>query len=254
MSELVPLAPGRHKTLKITPDGRIRYASTQHMLHVRVTEVPKTVSTFPVFLSKNAQNGQWTLSAISSFVPGSNLFVKNNTWQALYQPDSISVYPLYLMKAQGEGNQYQPGIVEGSDAFNDKEGEALFTDEGQPTLHLADLTKRLESTLTEDARTYKFTSRLDELGLIKPVDVVLHYSNGQNQVLSGLHTINEDALQQLGSETLDELNRMGYLAPIHAMLISIFQLNRLVLENNARDEFPAVSQVRLEVARDRSLG
>lgn len=80
--------------------------------------------------------------------------------------------------------------------------------------------------------------------------MLVHYDNGTMQTLKGLHTLDEDRLQSLQAEQLAELNKKGYLSPIHAMLISIYQLNSLIRKHNEVEQFTKVKQIKLEVARD----
>lgn len=252
MSKLVELTNTKHQDLKVKNSAAMNNASQLHMLNLRVTEVPKSIASFPVFVSKNNHDGNWALSAITSIVPGKNLFVSDGQWQALYQPTSVRTYPLYLMKSAKDEKSYTIGIVEQSEAFSQSEGEALFDESGRASLYLAELTKLIEGSVKEDIQTYQFLNKLDEMNLLKSIDLVVHYQGNEAQVLKGLHTINEDRLQTLSGEQLDTLNKMGYLAAIHGMLMSIFQLNNIVLKNNNVEGLDKVEQIRLETARDRS--
>ena len=252
MSKLTELSSSKHQQLKFAPGAEIAYGSKLHMLNIRVTEVPKMVANFPVFISKIDQSGDWSLSGVTSFVPGQNLFVENQKWDALYQPTSVRVYPLYLMKSPNTENSYTTGIVEGSEGFTEDQGAALFDDKGNPSLELSEKQKLLEGSVKEDIQTYHFCQKLNELGLIKAVDLVLMFEELGPQVLKGLHTIDEEALQRLSAQQLEELNKMGYLGPIHGILMSIFQINQLVNRNNTRQGLEKINQVKLELSRDRS--
>jgi len=56
-------------------------------------------------------------------------------------------------------------------------------------------------------------------------------------------------MQLLSAEQLAHLNTKGYLAPIHAILLSILQLNSIVKKNNANDELKNIGQVKLETSK-----
>lgn len=253
MNKLVELNSTTHKSFKVKTDCTIGYAEQLHMLNIRVTEVPKSISDFPVFISKNNHDGAWALSAISSIVPGRNMFITNGQWEALYQPASVRAFPFFLMNSPRDEKSYTVGIIEQSDAFSQDEGEPLFDASGKASLYLTEQTKLVENSVKEDIQTYQFTQKLDSMGLIKSVDLVVHYQGGTAQVLKGLFTINEDALQSLSGEQLTELNKLGYLAAIHGMLVSIYQLNGLVRRNNLVEGLDKVEQIRLEVSKDRSV-
>ena len=80
--------------------------------------------------------------------------------------------------------------------------------------------------------------------------MLVQYGDDAVQTLKGLHTLDEDKLQSLPAEQLQELSKKGYLAPIYAMLVSIFQLNALIRKHNSIDSLNNVKHVKLEVARD----
>ena len=252
MTKLTALHPQQHQHLKIDPTCQVTMAARQHMFNIRVTEVAKSIASMPVFISRNEHNGEYALSAICSFTPGHNLFVSDQHFNALYMPLSLRTYPLYLMKAEDQEKQYTIGLVESADAWTQGEGVALFEQSGEPSIALKERQTLLESSIKEDIQTYQFVNKLKELKLIKAVDLVVHYKDNGPQVLRGLNTIDEDVLQKLSPEQLTELNTLGYLAPIYSMLTSIYQLNALVRRNNEQG-LEAIEQVKLEVARDRTL-
>jgi hypothetical protein len=65
-----------------------------------------------------------------------------------------------------------------------------------------------------------------------------------------LHTIDEDVLHQLPTQAMEELNKQGFLIPVHAMLISLYQLNMLLRKHNDLSNFKKVKQLKIEVAKD----
>ena len=60
--------------------------------------------------------------------------------------------------------------------------------------------------------------------------------------------LDEDKLKALTAEQLAELNKNGYLVPMHATLVSVFQVNALIRRHNAAGLSP-VRQVKLEVSK-----
>ena len=118
------------------------------------------------------------------------------------------------------------------------------------SIFLANLKALLDASVEEDVQTFHFLKVLDDLGLQKSVDVVVRYESGETQTIRGLSTIDEDKLSAVTAEQLVELNRKGYLIPMHAMLISIFQLNQLVRRQGKREDLRPIAQVKLELAKD----
>ncbi|MEH6569904.1 MAG: SapC family protein [Halioglobus sp.] len=250
MTELVELSSNTHGGLRVVENCSLDVAAKQHVVNLRVAEIGKAVSGLPVFMTKNPQSGGWALSAICSFEPGQNLFVENARWTATYLPTSMQTYPLFLMRSPNDEKSYTVGIDEQSQAFSSKSGEALFDKQGKASLYLSKTTALLEADIKNDIQTFQFLSRLDELGLMKSIDVQVHYADDSVNTIRGLHTVDEDSLQSLAPEQLEELNKNGYLLSIHAMLISTFQLNSLIAKHNQKGLGTVVRQVKLESSKD----
>ena len=251
MKSLVELKSSTHQNLKIDRDKLAKYASSLHMMHLRVTELPKAILCFPVFISKASFDGRWTLSALTSFAAHSNVFMKDGRWDAMYQPLSLRTAPFYLMQAPSDAQSYAVGILEDHEVFSTEQGDPVFDDNGQPTQLLIDAHKLLESSVKEDVLTAQFIQKLEALNLLKEIDLLVQRDETKTDAIKGLYSINEDVLQGMSGAQLEELNKLGYLIPIHGMLMSLFQINGMVLRNNAIDGMQRVEHVRLEIARDR---
>lgn len=252
MKALTELTLEAHKNLKVKPDAAVKQAAASHVLNLRVTEIAKAACCFPLFISKNSQSGGYALSALTSIVPGTNASVIDGQWTALYQPTSVTTYPFFLMKSPSKESSVTIGIFEDDDTFSTTEGQALFEDNDSASLYLSEQTKVLEATIKEDIQTLQFLKQLEQLNLIKPIDLVVQYQSGESQVLKGLSTIDEDVLLGLDQEQVTKLHQSGVLGAIHGLLMSIYQINLLVRNNNQQDGMDAIQQIRLETARERS--
>lgn len=250
MTELVELSNQRHKHLNIVEDCVTKYAASQQIIRIRVTEVAKAATNFPLFSFRDRDTGTWVLATLTSFDKGRNLFVSNTEYVGTYQPTSVQCYPFFLMQSTGKDAAYTIGILESSDAFSEGQGEPIFDGSGKALMTLSRAQKLLEADIRNDVQTYQFNQKLEELGLFKSIDILVKYQDETIHTLAGLHTIDEDKLNALSSSELGELSKMGYLIPLHAMLISLYQLNLLVRKHNDIGEGKAIHQVKIEVAKD----
>jgi hypothetical protein len=249
MTELIEVSSSKHGALKVNSNSAIKFASKLHIMNLRVDEIGKAISSFPVFFTRGNVNGNWGLSVLTSFEAGTNVFVKDNQWSGIYQPSCMLSYPFYLMKATNNDKSYTVGIDETNPVFSIDKGESLFEDDNSATPYLHHKTKLLESELKSDMQSYEFTKAIESLGLVKPIDIQVVYEEGTTQTLKGLNTIDEDKLQDLSAEQLFELNKLGYLSPIHAMLVSIYQLNNLIIKNNNFSHLRKIKNIKLEVTK-----
>ena len=85
--------------------------------------------------------------------------------------------------------------------------------------------------------------------MLKPIEIIVTFEDGTSQTIIDLYTIDEDKLQSLSAEKLGTLARNGYLITIHAMLISIYQVNALVRRHNQGARRKTVRNVKMQVGR-----
>ncbi|MEM7502936.1 MAG: SapC family protein [Pseudomonadota bacterium] len=250
MPELVELDEQAHRDLRIREGSAIQIAANQHVINIRASELPQAVTDFPVFFTRDPNSGDFSASIVTSFDAGQNLYVANGEWNAIFMPSSMQTYPLFLMKSPTDERGYTVGIDEANSAFSTTEGQPLFEEAGKATLFLSDMTRRLQAGAEADVQTLYFIEALQKLELLKPVDVLVHYADDAVQTIRGLLTIDEERLKSLPSERVQELYTQGYLVLIHAVLISIYQLNGLIRRQGLNAELKPVKSVKLQVARD----
>lgn len=249
MTDLIEIDASQHRELKIADGASVAYAASQHLMNIRVTEIDKATSCFPIFFTRNPHSGGWAISAMTSFTPGSNLFVAEQQWDAIYTPVSVQTYPLSLVRSQINPKGYAVALDPVSDAFSLKDGESLFEANGKASLHLARISALLESDARDELLTRQFVLEMQALGFIKPVNVVVRYKDGGIETIKGLHTADEDKLNAIGKERLQDLCSRGYLVPIYAMLLSIYQLNALIKRHNSSANNSAIDKINVEVSR-----
>ncbi len=263
--QITELNPTSMQQLLVPTAAAGHYAARQHLLNLRAHEIGRVLCDLPVFFSR-ASNGQYLISALCSFVPGQNLWVQQAQWQALYQPMCLQTYPLFLLGGPDAATS-RLGIdltalqstaataaTSTATAPNPTLGEALFDSRGQPTLYLSRQRALLEADVEQDFLTYQFCRTLVQWQLLKAVDLVLQMQDGSLQTIQGLATVDEDKLASLSAAQLAQLQQQGYLALLHGILMSIYQLNALIRRHNQRPELPAVKTVRLELSRSVTAG
>ncbi len=250
MAALTELKSDIHSDWKVAPNCALEVAATQHILNLKVTEIGKAVSNFPVFFTKMGEDGQWSISAVACLELDKNLFVKNGKWDATYMPTGLQTYPFFLMQAPDDDKKFTVGIEESNPAFSTTEGQALFESENKAGEMLSKATALLQDELKNEVHSYQFAKMLEELDLITPVDLVVQYVSGTNNSLKGLYTIDEAKLQSMDMEDVAKLRDKGYLAPLYAMLISIYQLNGLIRRHNTIDGAERIKQVKIETQKD----
>lgn len=249
----VELNKKTHNNLKIKNGAVLKNIAEHHLITLRAIEISQASVCFPVFANKNTHNKLWTFSALTSFIPNQNLFVKDNKFETIFRPASTQTYPFFLMKAANKENEYTVGILEGHSAFSKTTGEALFDKNGEPTAATSNRVQMLEEGVLHDAQTAQFGLTLEKLGLFQELDMNLQALSGEKQTLKGLHTINEDRLQSLPAKDLELLHKEGYLKPLYAMITSLVLVNKLIALNNEDINRRQLTQVQMIPIKDAAV-
>jgi len=242
MAKVVALSGAQHKGLKVTPNCVVDAVKDQHIINIRVSEISKASACMPIFLNKFEGSSDWSVSTITSLELHKNLFVVEDKWSVNYVPNSMKAYPFFLVNGQKEG-EFTIGIDEESNAFSKTDGADIFDSEGKSTPAMEAVIKLLEGDIGGRVHTKKFTDVLEEFDLIDPLTMRVQYEDGQVQTLTGLNSIDERKLQEMDDETFIKLRKTGFLAPIYALILSVFQLNELMKRHNQQAGVKQIVQV-----------
>jgi hypothetical protein len=251
MSQFVVLTSDKHSQLKLKKNASMNYAAAQQALPIEAVEVTKAAINFPVFFTKN-QHDEMVLSAVVGLNAGTSLFVKEGRWDASYMPSCLQTYPFYLISTPEDQNQLAVGIQEDNPVFSKTEGDALFDGEGKLTQSLERVSRMLNDHVNNIRATGNMVETLKRLDLYKPLEILLQYQDNTARKLNGLYTIDEEKLSQLPAEELASLNKDGFLVVIHALLISVYQINNLVRRHNQSDAKDKVVNITLELPEEKA--
>jgi hypothetical protein len=216
-----------HKEVKVTPiDGDYSFAKKINSVIVAGIEFTEAAKEYPIVF---AQAGD-------SFVPVAllglrnqeNLFVDDDgTWDARYIPAFVRRYP-FVLASTPDAEQLVVCIDESYSGFNDSEGEALFSDDGEPVELLNKTMEFLEEYQRQYARTEAFLARLKENDLLMSLNARVDLVDGKQFSLTGLLAVDERKLLQLSDEKAVQLFRAGELAWIYCHLMSLGCMGRMV--------------------------
>lgn len=250
MTELIELNSEAHRDLNVVEESVFDVAARQHVINIRANEIAHAASGFPIFFTQDPGSGGFTVSIMTSFESGANLFVRSGSWDAAFSPTTMATYPLFLMKSESSEQGYTVGFNDQNPAFTKEGGRRLFEENGMPSPYLEEMTMALQAGAEADIQTRYFMEKVEELELLKAIDVLISYADGKVQKIQGLHTVDEERLQAFPDSRVVELQKSGYLLPLHAMLMSTFQLNALIRRQNDDPDRQPVNGVKLQAAHD----
>ncbi|MCK9283611.1 MAG: SapC family protein [Rhodocyclaceae bacterium] len=224
--QIAAIDKDKHRHLRVGAIKDFRFTAETNSVPLASVEFIEAAKEYPIVF---AGRGSPTPvpAALLGLRSNENLILRSDgKWDARYVPAFIRRYPFVLASADQE--QFVVCLDEGHPAVGAKEGEALFTHEGEPTPYLNNAIAFLRDFQAEAQRTRDFMKRLLELDLLNEVSARAELTAGAAYQLSGFSVVSEPKLRALDKDVIDELFRKGWLALIDAHLLSLGNLGRLV--------------------------
>lgn len=240
--QLAAVTSERHgqKALKRN-EAHYTFAAQDSLIPVVAAELPQLVPMLPLaFLP--SENG-YLLMAMTSLLPGQNLFVVPTTgqWLGAYVPAALRGWPFQMVKpADGDGHVLC--VIEDSGLLGAQgEGTDFFDDSGNPTQPIQEIADFLSQVERNRAATQVAVDALNSAGLIQPWSLLTEKDGGTLPV-NGLFRIDEAALNALDADTLKGLCDKGALAIAYAQMFSMNQLSVLDKLKPMREQLQAQAQ------------
>lgn len=222
---VVPLNRDTHRQLRLKSPARpLDYARGAHLIPALLDEFATAAPEIPIAFLPGA--AQPTAVFVTGLKPGSNAFVTpEGRWDAAYVPAYIRRYPFII----GNVPNADPVLCidDRYEGFDEKEGESLFSADGEPSRRIAEALLFANNYQAAATRTDEFTRLLQDLGLFRSVSLDAKLPDGESTTVHGLLVVDETALNALADDKFLELRRAGYLKPIHAHLLSLGIVSKL---------------------------
>lgn len=227
MPNIVVLNNQAHRDLRVQAAASARFGDNRHFVSVVLGEFSLLAVHCPILFAKDADTGAFYCGAMLGFDEQENLFLKEGGGYEGYRPLNLQRDPFFV-----SGSEL--GIDLDSPRVGAPDGQALFTDAGEPTPYLESVMAAFREIKPGLERTKVFIATLLELKLIEPVDVNISFDDGATRDLVGLYTINQEALRGLPDDKVVELFRRGYLQLIYLMIASLKQIPIMAQKKNQR--------------------
>lgn len=234
---IVPLNKDKHRSLRLGEAGGVaEFAAETHYVPLAASEFHQACRHYPVLFAGGDDGGPISLLGLRE---EENLFVsEDGSWaEGKYVPAFVRRYPFVL--AQGDEHAgFTVCFDEEYGGFNDREGHALFTEEGEHAPFLERVIQFLQTYRSEMLATDRFVETLNSLDLLVDQDLRVQTPDGASFSLKGFRVVDEERLRKLADGKVGELVREGYMGWIYAHLISLNNLSdlpRWIPENASRE-------------------
>ncbi|GAB2505036.1 SapC family protein [Microbulbifer agarilyticus] len=241
MSNTVALNNESHRNLKVMTKRGAAFGEATHLVPVVANELRNLVLEYPVCITKDPKNGQFSLCALLGFEPGENLFLQGDNWEAQYVPMHIRRQPFMVGYRNPEA---EPGEDKGAVITLDMDsprvnsdgssadGERLFDDEGSNTPFMNEVSDLLGQLMGGMESTTAFLKFLADNDLIEPAHINVQFASGEQKRYEGLYTVNDEKLQQLEADKLVYMHQHGYLQAAYWLSASMGQVRKLIQRKN----------------------
>lgn len=227
----IPLDKSKHSDLKVVPKINFELVNKTHIAAATIREYAQLSGCMPiVFIEDPATKNVHTV-AMLGLEQNSNLYYAEERWQAPHIPMNMQRYPFDI---RPDGEKLGLFIDENSDLLND-EGQALFTEDGEPSDFLKNRQKFLSDLANSEVQNQRFIKQIKENDLLEELVIKVQYKTGQVRNVTGVMSINEKKLVELDDDKVLAMHKSGFLGAAYSIMLSLGQLHRLVDLSNKTD-------------------
>jgi hypothetical protein len=214
-----PISRETHKTWKLKAlKEPLSFARGFHVVPAMVEEFVHSAREIPIVFAEEGD------AVVPIFVlglkQGQNSFVtREGKWSASYIPAYIRRYPYILGDVSGQ----EPMLCldDTFEGFNEKDGDALFDPNGQPSPSLQAAMQFSQDFRQAALRTGAFMDRIRKLNLLRTVSLDVKSPKHGEVKLDGVLIVDEEKLKALPDAEIVDLHRSGYLPALYAHLLSL---------------------------------
>jgi len=250
MANVVPVRKDQHQNLKVATTRGLEHIAKQHIAPITAREYSKAGNSFPIFLVKQPEDTRYRSIVMLGLEAGENLYYTEERWNGIYLPQGVSMIPFGL----GIDPDKEKTLTTYIDMDNKYVGEdkenALFDADGNESEFYKNVQNSLGRLYESETMTEKLMEELAENDLLQELELHISFSTGENKKLVGLYGIDEKKLHELSEAKVLDFHKRGLFIPIHAMLGSVGQINRLAQLRNLTDNKQKVTGIQIHFAKE----
>ena len=244
MANVTPIKKETHQSIKIAAKRDLSHAEKQHIAPITASEYTQAATSYPIVIVKDQGTERYRSVVMLGLEAGENLYHKKEAWNAVYIPQSLSMAP-FSLGVDPEKEKTLTACVDLDNPFvgEDKEHE-LFDAEGKDSEFFKGVQDSLGRLYDSEVVNEKFIKELVDNDLLLELELNISFISGETKKLVGLYNIDEKKVQELSDDKVLDFHKRGLFIPIHAMLGSVGQVNRLAQLRNQSESPIKVNAIR----------
>lgn len=222
----VPVSAARHANVSLAPVADYAFSAGVNAVPLMAVEFLRAATEYAIVFTKA---GEDVVPAVVLGVRGDqNLYLSSDQkWQAQYIPAFIRRYP-FVFSSSADGKTLTLCVDESHPGVNrEGRGERLFGEDGKPTPFVERVLKFLQEYQAHFERTRQFGRRVQELGLLEPMQAQVTTPKGEKLSLSGFLGVSREKLRALDGEALASLAKTDELELLYLQLHSMRNFNEV---------------------------
>ena len=236
-----PITPARHAGHSVEVGGSYAFSAGVNAVPLMAVEILRAATEYAVVFTGV---GDDVIPAVVLGVKGEqNLYLApDGHWNAKYIPAFIRRYP-FVFAASADNKTLTLCIDESYPGLNTEgRGQRFFTADNRPTPYVEQVLTFLKEYQAQFLRTQAFGRRLQEFGLLEPMQAKVTTPGGAQLSLTGFMAASRAKLRELPAEKLAQLAKTDELELLYLHLYSLRNFNEVkdrLIGTLAADEPPA---------------
>lgn len=242
-NDLMPLNSRDHAKWTSRPLDSIDWLKGQHAVPLTVEEFIQAQRDFPIIFSAGDQPVPLALMGLNE---GVNTFIDDEGKPVgeFYLPAYARRYPFLLARLTPDAQDLSLCFDPTCDALGEhKDGEALFTNDGQPAAPVQAALEFCEHFEQAGARTQAFMEELAKHELLMEGEVAITQNDKPDTpyIYRGFQMVNEEKFRALDAAVIKEWSENGLLALLYAHLFSLDRMRVVFNRQVAQGKVPEQS-------------
>lgn len=233
-----------HKDLRVILRYGAEFGDNVATVPTFPTEFGDIQREYPIFFRKDSATDEYQSIALLGLEKGENLFLDSGRWDAHYLPGIIARGPFLIgfQERFADGERREEPVIH-VDLDNPRvsftEGRPVFLPAGGNSSYLNQITAVLRGIHQGMDISKAMFAEFTALGLIEPIKLEVKLNDEETFNLAGLHTISQEKLRALDSESLFRLHRSGFLQCAFLALASVNNVSKLMAMKQRRRQVEA---------------
>jgi hypothetical protein len=222
----VPISASRHGAHSIAPAPDFSFSADINAVPLMGVEFLQAAAEYAIVFTKA---GDDVMPVVVLGVRGNeNLYLSSEKkWAADYIPAFIRRYP-FVFSSSADGKTLTLCVDESHPGVNSEgRGERLFGADAKPTPYVERVLKFLQQYQAHFERTRAFCKRVQDLGLLEPMQAQVTTPTGEKLSLNGFLSVSREKLRNLDAESLVALARTDELELLYLQLHSMRNFNEV---------------------------